>query len=330
MTTRAKIAVIGCGRIAGHHCRSITKTDGADLIAVCDLIPEKAHAYHDEFGAAAYTDYRLMLEEHPEVNTVSVITPSGMHFEHGLEIIERFRKNIIVEKPTFMTPSQLVGAYGAARERGLQIFPVFQNRHNRAVQRVKRGLEAGELGEIRTVAVRVRWCRPQRYYALSQWRGTMAMDGGALTNQGVHHVDLMRYCGGEVTQLAVSMGTLGVEVDVEDTVVAAVKFQSGALGAVEVTTAARPHDYEASISLVGDKGVAQIGGVAANELQIYTPEPDAASAHSEDFQGNVYGHGHEQRRARHTQAAARLLRRGRTASVDRCGDGRRQCASRQA
>jgi UDP-N-acetyl-2-amino-2-deoxyglucuronate dehydrogenase len=290
----AKIAVIGCGRIAGHHARSIMKTANAELIAVCDLIPAKADAYRDEFGAKGYTDYREMLETHPEVDTVAVITPSGMHFEHGMEIIERFGKNIIVEKPTFMTPSQLMTAYAAARERGLSIFPVFQNRNNHAVQRVKRGLESGELGAIRTVAVRVRWCRPQRYYEMSDWRGTMALDGGALTNQGVHHVDLMRYCGGEVKRVAAAMGTLAVNVQVEDTVVGAAVFENGALGSVEVTTAARPNDYEASISLVCENGVAQIGGVAVNELQIYTPDPAACERDSEDFAGNVYGHGHEQ------------------------------------
>ena len=120
------------------------------------------------------------------------------------------------------------------------------------------------------------------------------MDGGCLTNQGIHHVDLMRYFGGEVTEVCAKMRTLGADIEVEDAVVASALFRSGALGSVEVTTAARPVDYEASLSVVCENGLAQIGGIAVNELQIYTPDPTACGPCSEDFAGNVYGHGHEQ------------------------------------
>lgn len=290
----AKLAIIGCGRVSGHHCRSIIAAEGAELVAVCDLEIAKARAYQDQYGARAYSSYRQMLAENPEINTVAIVTPSGMHYEHSLDIIEKYRKNLIVEKPTFMKPSQVAETYAAAARRGLTIFPVFQNRYNLAVQRVKRGIQAGELGQIRIVAVRVRWCRPQRYYELAEWRGTYAMDGGCLTNQGIHHVDLMRYFGGEVDRVVSSMQTLGADIEVEDTAVASVLFHGGAVGSVEVTTAARPIDYEASLSIVGEKGLAQIGGIAVNELQIYTPDPAACRANSEDFSGNVYGHGHEQ------------------------------------
>lgn len=287
------VAIIGCGRISGHHCRSIARTPGARLVAVCDLELPKAQVYESEFDAAAYTDYREMLRSHEEINTVAIVTPSGMHYEHALEIINRFRKNVIIEKPTFMKPSQLVDVYLAAERSGVAVYPVFQNRHNKAVQRVKRGISSGELGRIRLVAVRVRWCRPQRYYQLAPWRGTFAMDGGCLTNQGIHHVDLMRYFGGEVSRVCATMATLGADIEVEDAMVGSAVFESGALGSLEVTTAARPIDYEASLSLVCENGLAQIGGIAVNELQIYTPEPEACSINSEDFAGNVYGHGHE-------------------------------------
>lgn len=291
---KALIALIGCGRVSGHHCLSVSRTPGAKLVAVCDLDLAKAQAYEAQYGAKAYTNYRRMFDAHPEINTVAIITPSGMHYEHSLDVIENYRKNLIVEKPTFMRPSQLIDAYAAAAKYGLSIFPVFQNRHNLAVRRVKSGLDSGELGRIRLISVRVRWCRPQRYYDLAPWRGTFAMDGGCLTNQGIHHVDLMRYLGGEVTRITSSMTTLGAKIEVEDATVGAASFCSGALGSLEVTTAARPVDYEASLSLVCANGLAQIGGIAVNELQIYTPDPSACEPNSEDFSGNVYGHGHGQ------------------------------------
>lgn len=287
-----KVGIIGCGRISGHHCRSIVQTAGAELVAVCDLIAEKANAYRDQFGAKAYTNYHLMLAENPHINTVAIITPSGMHYEHALDIISRYQKNIIVEKPTFMKPSQVREVYAKAAAEGVRLFPVFQNRHNLAVQRVMQGLANEELGELRVVAVRVRWCRPQRYYDLAPWRGTFSMDGGCLTNQGIHHIDLLRLMGGEVSRVCGMHATLGADIEVEDVATASIVFKSGALGTLEVTTAARPIDFEASLSLVCEKGLAQIGGIAVNELQVYTPDPLACAKNSEDFSGNVYGHGH--------------------------------------
>jgi UDP-N-acetyl-2-amino-2-deoxyglucuronate dehydrogenase len=288
-----KVAIIGCGRISGHHSRSIIETEGAELVAVCDLEIEKAESYREQFGAKSYSNYHEMLVENPAINTVVIATPSGMHYEHALEIISRYQKNVIVEKPTFMRPSQVSEVYQKAAETGVQVFAVFQNRHNMAVKRVLAGLRDGELGKIRSVAVRVRWCRPQRYYDLAPWRGTFSMDGGCLTNQGIHHIDLLRQFGGEVNKVSSVHRTFGADIEVEDTASAAILFESGAIGTLEITTAARPIDYEASLSIVCENGLAPIGGIAVNELQIYTPNPAACSSNSEDFSGNVYGNGHK-------------------------------------
>ena len=288
-----KLAIIGCGRISGHHCSSIAETEGTELTAVCDLVFEKANNYSEQFGAKAYDNYHQMMQENPQIDTVVVITPSGMHYEHVLDIISLYQKNIIVEKPTFLKVSHVSEVYETAKEAGVNVFAVFQNRHNLAVKRVEQGLTSGELGQIRCVSVRVRWCRPQRYYDMAPWRGTFSMDGGCLTNQGIHHIDLLRRLGGEVRRVCSIHKTLGADIEVEDTATATIEFQNGITGSLEITTAARPIDYEASLSLVCEKGLAQIGGIAVNELQVYTPDPDACSKNSEDFSGNIYGHGHK-------------------------------------
>jgi len=298
-TAPLNVALIGCGRIAGHHCKAIADVDGVQLSGVCDLEPEKADAYAKEYGVPAFTSYRDMFAEIPEIDVAAVITPSGMHLEHGLEMLGGYAKHVIMEKPTFMRPSDLATAYTSADAANLNIFPVFQNRHNKAVQRVKHALEAGELGDIRIVSVRVRWCRPQRYYDMAPWRGTFSHDGGALTNQSIHHIDLIRHLAGGVNKVNATMRTLGADIEVEDTVTATIQFEGNAVGIIEATTAARPDDFEASLSIVGSVGLAQIGGIAVNELQVFTPDPDACTAHSEDFQGikgagAVYGHGHSQ------------------------------------
>jgi len=233
-----------------------------------------------------------MLRNVDNIDIVAVITPSGMHYEHAKEILTEYNKHIILEKPTVLRFSHLKELWGLAQEKGKKLFPVYQNRYNKAVVRTRKAIEDGELGTPRLISVRVRWCRPQRYYDMAPWRGTFSQDGGALTNQGIHHVDLLRHLGGEVKRVNANMCTLGADIEVEDTVTATVEFENGAVGTVEVTTSARPIDYEASISVIGSEGGAQIGGIAVNELQVFTPDEKECSIHSEDFSDCVYGDGH--------------------------------------
>lgn len=295
--TELNIALVGCGRISGHHAKSINQVDGVRLAAVCDLVPERAAEYATAHKVPAFESYHEMLAQIPEIDIVSINTPSGMHHEHAIDMIKRYGKHVVVEKPTFMRPSQLDDALAAADSAGVRIFPVFQNRYNKAVSRVRAALQSAELGDIRTVSVRLRWCRPQRYYDLAPWRGTFSHDGGALTNQTIHHVDLLRHLGGDVRRVNAVMRTFGANIEVEDTTVATIEYASGAIATLESTTAARPDDFEASISLVCSEGLAQIGGIAVNELQIFTPDPSACVPNSEDFvgiegHGAVYGYGH--------------------------------------
>lgn len=290
---KIRIGVVGCGRVAGHHLEQIVCVPAVEVAAVCDLIEAKAADLGGRYAIPYFTNYHCMLNDVPEIDAVAIITPSGMHFEHAKDIVTRYKKHLIVEKPTFLRPDQISEIYNLAQAYGASVFPIYQNRHNRAVQRVIQALDNGELGEIRIVSVRVRWCRAQHYYDLSDWRGTYSHDGGALTNQCIHHMDLVRRLCGEVTRVNATMRTLGADIEVEDTVVSTLEFKNGAVGTVEVTTAARPYDFEASLSIVGSLGMVQIGGLAVNELQIFTPDPDACDAHSEEFP-TPYGFGHRQ------------------------------------
>ena len=293
-----KIAVIGCGRIVGHHLESIQFLKGLKIISVCDIDENKCIEYSKKYKVSYFTNYHNMMKSLPDIDIVVIATPSGMHYEHAMDIMKLYKKSVIIEKPTFMRIDQLNNAYDYANNNNLKIYPVFQNRYNVAVQRVKKALINKELGDIRIMNVRLRWCRPQRYYDLSEWRGTYAQDGGALSNQGIHHIDLLRYLGGEVHTVNSIMKTFGAEIEVEDSVVSIFKYQSGSIGSLEVTTSARPDDFEASISIVGSKGLAQLGGVAVNKLEIFTPKPKDCEKYSDDFmdlpdRGRVYGRGHK-------------------------------------
>ena len=287
------VAIIGLGRIAKHHINEITNNKNYKLVSVSDLNFKRLKEIKNKYRVEGYRDFDEMLSIHHNIDLVSIMTPSGMHYEHAKKIITKFKKNIVLEKPTCLKIKHLVNLYYFAKKYKTRIFPVFQNRYNLSVQRVKKSITSGEIGKIRIISVAVRWCRPQRYYNLSKWRGTFSHDGGALTNQGIHHIDLIRYLGGEIKNISCKMSTLGAKIEVEDTVVGHFEFKkNNAVGSLEITTCARPIDFEATISVIGSKGIAKISGIAANKLDFFSLNQKECKKNSEFFY-NVYGNGHK-------------------------------------
>lgn len=264
------LAIIGCGRVAFHHVEMLKGVEGIKLVASCDLIEEKAKSHAEKAGSRAYTNYREMLNKE-DIDIVVVATPTGAHYQHVKDILNHKPVHIILEKPMVLRIAQGLELKALADKKGVKIFPVYQNRFNKAVQRVKSALVSGELGDVVLATVRVRWCRPQRYYDLAPWRGTFSMDGGAHVNQGIHYVDILRYLAGEIEEVHSLFAQLGAKLEAEDTGVSIVKFKNGALGQIEITMAARPDDFEASVSVVGSKGLAVLGGICTNKLETFSP-----------------------------------------------------------
>lgn len=285
-----KVGIIGAGRVSKNHVGPVTEIDGLELAAVCDLQSDRGLPIAETNGVPFYENYHDMLTRE-EIDLVSIITPSGMHPKHVIDVIDRYGKHIVIEKPMALKLSDVKAMQEAADAAGVKIFPVYQNRYNPAVQKVKRDIETGALGKVALGTVRVRWCRPQPYYDRDPWRGTWAMDGGALTNQGIHYIDLLQYLVGDVAEVNGQMATQLVNVEVEDTYVGSLKFANGALGNIEVTTAARPDDFEASVSILCEKGTVILGGLACNQIDLHTLDPSACEEHSQDIP-DAYGFGH--------------------------------------
>lgn len=286
-------ALIGCGKIALRHIDAIKQSTQAKISAVCDAQAERAKAIAEYANVPFYLDYQQMLNAHPDIDVITLLTPSGLHHQQGIDIIKQFQKHLLIEKPMVLTTTDARHLKQIADQHHVKLFPIYQHRFNKAVDRVKQSIGNHKvLGALRVGTVRVRWCRPQRYYDLSPWRGTWAMDGGALTNQGIHFIDLLRYLCGEVKQVHAKLATLGAQIEVEDTGTAILEFANGALGVIEIMTSARPDDYEASISCVCEHGLAVIGGAATNELQTFTPDPSQIALCSELFP-TTYGFGHD-------------------------------------
>ncbi|MFA5096565.1 MAG: Gfo/Idh/MocA family oxidoreductase [Candidatus Omnitrophota bacterium] len=281
MKKSLNLAIVGCGRVAFHHAEMLKGVEGIKLAASCDLIEEKAKSHAEKAGSRAYTNYREMLKKE-DIDIVTLATPTGAHYEHVKDILNQRPVHILLEKPMVLRIAHGLELKALAQKKGIRIFPVYQNRFNKAVQRVKSALVSGELGDVVLGTVRVRWCRPQRYYNLAPWRGTFSMDGGAHVNQGIHYIDILRYLAGELEEVNSTFAQLGAKLEAEDTGVSIVKFRNGGLGQIEITMAARPDDFEASVSIVGSKGLAVLGGICTNKLETFSPNPSDQAVYSEE------------------------------------------------
>lgn len=292
-----KFALVGCGRIAKRHADLLgtNQIAGAGLVAVCDLIEEKAEAIGSRFNIPVFTDMSKMMREVP-IDVVVVLTESGNHSRHVVEL-SSFGKHIVVEKPMALRVSDADAMIEACDRAGSRLFVVKQNRFNVPVIKAREALLAGRLGRPILGTVRVRWCRSQAYYDQDPWRGTWSLDGGVLTNQASHHVDLLEWMMGDVESVFAKSTTALAKIEAEDTAVVVLKFESGALGVIEATTAARPTDLEGSLSILGEGGTIEIGGFAVNEMKLWRfVEPldgdaEVLSAYSVN-PPNVYGFGH--------------------------------------
>jgi UDP-N-acetyl-2-amino-2-deoxyglucuronate dehydrogenase len=292
-------AFVGCGRISQRHFDVLVKEGirGAKLIGCCDIVQERARKMGAEYNVPAFGSLdEMMAAVGDRVHVLTIMTESGNHARDALDGL-RYGRHLVVEKPMALKLDDADEMIRSCDEKGVKLFVVKQNRFNLPVQKLRQALDAGRFGKMVMGTVRVRWCRPQEYYDLAPWRGTWALDGGVLTNQASHHVDLLQWCMGEPESVFAMTTTRLVNIEAEDTAVAVIRFRSGALGVVEATTATRPKDLEGSISILGEKGSVEIGGFAVNEMKTWNfvnPEPGDEEVLQKYRVNppNVYGFGH--------------------------------------
>lgn len=291
--------LVGCGRIAKRHSELLgcSKISGAKLMAVCDIDLKKASEIGKKFDVPFFTNLHEMMNL-PNIDVVVVLTESGMHAKHVIEL-SSYGKNIVVEKPMALNLEDADEMIKACDFANIKLFVVKQNRFNLPVKKLKEALDNKRFGKLVMGTVRVRWCRSQNYYDQAKWRGTWALDGGVLTNQASHHIDLLEWMMGSVESVFAMSRTALVDIEVEDTAIVCLRFANGALGIVEATTATRPKDLEGSLSILGENGTVEIGGFAVNEMKVWNFVNQTSEEKNllNEFSNNppdVYGFGHKE------------------------------------
>ena len=302
--SKIRYALIGCGRIAPNHIAAcMNNADDLEICAVCDPVAErmeevlKPMAQEERAKVRRYADYRDMLEaEKPEL--CAIATESGRHAAIGLDVL-RAGCNVIIEKPIALSIDDARALIAEAEKRGLKLCACHQNRFNKSIRKIRSAVEEGRFGRMLHGAAHIRWNRGPSYYEQAKWRGTWAQDGGALMNQCIHNIDLLRWMmGDEVTEVMAYTDNLQHDyIQAEDLGMALVKFASGAYGLIEGTTNIYPHNLEETLYLFGESGTVKAGGKSVNIIEEWDfrdgrGDPAAIKQHYGENPPNVYGFGH--------------------------------------
>jgi predicted dehydrogenase len=297
MEKKMRFAVIGCGRIAPKHAESIVALEEAELVAVCDIVPEKAQAFADKYGAKPYTSYEEMLEKE-DLDVVTIATESDLHAPIGIAAAKA-GKHVMVEKPMAMTLESADELIRTCHDAGVKLEVIHQNRFNKSVKLMHKALEDGRFGNLTHGQATVRWNRNDNYYAQAPWRGTKLQDGGVLMNQSIHNIDLLQWTFGPVESVFGYTRTAMRKIEMEDVGTAVIKFKSGALGIIEAASTIYPKNIEETLNVFGETGSVIIGGIAVNRIETWEfPESEEEKqqifASQENDPPDVYGFGHRE------------------------------------
>lgn len=296
-----KYALIGCGRIAVNHMKAAINNE-LEIVAVCDVLEEKMeellakYRLEKDESIKRYTDYKKMVEElQPEL--VSIATESGLHAEIALYCIEK-GVNLIIEKPMAMSIEDANKIIDLAEEKNVKVSACHQNRFNVAIQKLRKAVESGRFGKLSHGSIHVRWNRNAGYYEQAPWRGTWEQDGGALMNQCIHGIDLLRWMmGDEIEEIyGATRQQFHDYLEAEDVGMAVIKFKNGAIGTIEGTTNVFPKNLEETLYIFGENGTVKIGGTSTNNIDVWDfaveTEEDQENKGLEEETSNVYGNGH--------------------------------------
>ena len=296
-----KYALIGCGRISPNHIIA-AQNNGLDIVAICDIVRENAEDKMLKFDldpkkVAIYEDYREMLEkEKPEL--VAIATESGKHAGIALDCIAA-NCHVIIEKPIALSISDADEIIQKAKEKGVLVCANHQNRFNKSIQEIRKAIEKNRFGKLLHGTAHIRWARDHAYYDRAAWRGTWEQDGGALMNQCIHDIDLLRWMMGDEIDTVYGMTDRLIHpyIEAEDLGLAVIKFKNGSYGIIEGTTNIYPKNLEETLYIFGEKGTVKDGGEAVNIIEEwkfadYFGDEETVKKECSENPPNVYGFGH--------------------------------------
>jgi UDP-N-acetyl-2-amino-2-deoxyglucuronate dehydrogenase len=262
--------IIGCGKIGNRHANFLNEMEGIRILGVADIVEKRAKELSLKYKTMFTTNYRDLIN-HPEIDVINICTPSGMHAQMSFDALNA-GKHVICEKPMALSIDDADKMIEASQKNNKKLFIVKQNRYNVPIKILRDALEKGMFGKIYTIQANVVWNRRPEYYSEADWRGTKKLDGGALATQASHFLDILQWTGGEVESVFAKNDKFVHDIETEDTGAVILKFKSGALGTIYYTNCAYNKNLEGSITILGTKGSAKIGGEYLNKIEHWNVE----------------------------------------------------------
>lgn len=256
-----KAAIAGCGGIFLLHAESL-KAIGVPVIAVCDIVPERAEKYAQEYNCQAFAQYDEMLNA-GGFDVLHICLPHYLHAPVAVNAMER-GLHVLTEKPMATSVHDAEHMIQTAQAYNVTLGVIFQNRYNPGSVLIKRTLESGRLGKITGGWLRVTWHRDDAYYQHSGWRGKWATEGGGvLINQSIHTFDLMHYfLGGEPLYVEANTANHAhPAIEVEDTAEGVIGYKQTAVSFYVNTI--HPYDAPVELELICENGRAKLTGERA-------------------------------------------------------------------
>ena len=271
MSGKIRFGIVGCGLISSFHAKAITAIPDAELVACADLNMERAERLASQYGGIAVTDYVQLLERE-DVDVICICTPNGAHEEIAVGAA-RAGKHMLVEKPLEVTLSKADHIIAEALKAKVKLGTVFQCRFRPAVVHIKKAIEQGRFGRLVCGDVFMKWYRSEEYYRIEAWRSQAEQGAGVLLQHASHYVDLLQWLFGPVKSVIGQTGNLAhPEIQAEDTAMALLTYQNGAMGLVEASTAIFPGS-EIRLEIHGEHGSAIVEGEAMRLWKFARPFP---------------------------------------------------------
>lgn len=260
MGNRIKFAVIGQGHIGKRHSEMIRRSDDAELIAVCDILPQSILGL-EGIKEAYYNRIEDLILAHPEIEVINICTPNGLHASHSLQALEN-GKHVVCEKPMALHRKDCEEIIYKALQRHKQVFCVMQNRFSPPSEWLKKVIEEKIVGDVFMAQLNCYWNRDERYYKKGGWKGSQELDGGTLFTQFSHFIDILYWLFGDITDIQAKFNDFAHNglTEFEDSGFINFRFVNGGMGCINYSTAVWDKNLESSLTIIGSKGSVKVGG----------------------------------------------------------------------
>lgn len=282
-------AVVGCGHIGKRHAEMIAREEGAELTALCDVLPREKLGI-EAYDVPFFPDVLSLLQSGLPIDVVNICTPNGLHASIAIQALEA-GYHVVIEKPMALTTADAEKVVYTSLKHRKQVFCVMQNRYSPPSAWIKEMIDSGKLGDIYMVQLNCYWNRDERYYKPGGWHGDADLDGGTLFTQFSHFIDIMYWLFGDIADIQARFADFNhaALTAFEDSGIVNFRFSDGGIGSLNYSTSVWDKNMESSMLIVATNGSVKIGGQYMDKVEYCHIKDYTLSELPPTNPGNDYG-----------------------------------------